>query len=303
MKDFKLPIDFVDNFIFKANPEYAIVYLYVYRHKTDCNIPAIGEIASALEINTEKVAEAIEYWTALGHDIFTVKKFPPRCEKSRYSSGEISKFAQNDKDLAVLYEETEKIMEKPLSSNDQQTLFWIYNDLGMSTSMIILLLNYGKTIGKCQMRYIEKMAFDWSEKGIVTYEEADKYIYELDRANSYEGRVKKLFGLERNFISTEKTIISQWCNTLKPTKDELIKAYEICIQRTGKFSAKYMNAILENWKNGKAQPNKITGVSAPATRSTKFSNFNQRKDIDYKKLEMEALRKKLSKSKEGVNNG
>ena len=152
------------------------------------------------------------------------------------------------------------------------------------------------------MRYIEKLAFEWSEKGIYTFEDAEKYISVLERTSTYEARLKKLFGLDRNFISTEKPIIESWCNNLKPTRDELLRAYEICIDRTGKFSAKYMNAVLTNWKEEKKSASKRVN-SVPTPKATKFNNFEPKSVVDYKKLEMDALKKKISKIKAGEKNG
>ena len=302
MQELKLPLDFVDNYILKSKPEYAMVYLYAFRHKNEVEVVNADVIASALNLNTDTVNDAIAYWCELGHDIFTTKKFPPKCEKSRYSSGEIAQFTAQNKELKILFEETEKLMCKVLSPNNQQTLYWIYNDLGMSSAMIILMLNYAKSKDKCNMRYIEKLAFDLSEKGIFTFEEAESYFNGLDREQTYEARLKKLFSLERAFISTEKPIIANWCNNLKPTKDQLIKAYEICIERTGKFSAKYINAILENWKEQKT-PVSSSRETVPTPKATKFNNFEPRSNIDYKKLELEALRRRLARSKEGDTNG
>lgn len=302
MKDFKLPIDFMDNYILKSKPEYVMVYLYAYRHKDGDQVPETDAIATDLGMSVSTVKEAIEYWCKLGFDIFTTKKFPPKPDKTRYSAADITKLAEKDSELATLYEITEKIMCKVLSPNNQQTLFWIYNDLGMSTSTIVLMLNYSKKIDKCNMRYIEKLAFELSEKGVFSFEDAEKYISDLERASTYEQRLKKLFGLDRNFISTEKTIIENWCNELKPSKDELLRAYEICVERTGKFSAKYMNAVLINRRTEKtAKPS--NNYSVPTPKSTKFKNFEQKSGIDYQKLEMEALRKKISKIKAGENNG
>lgn len=302
MQDLKLPLDFVDNYILKSKPEFSMVYLYVFRHKDEGAVISAEDISLALKLKTDTVNDAIAYWCELGFDIFTTKKFPPKCEKSRYSSGEIARFTASDKDLAILFEETEKIMCKVLSPNNQQTLYWIYNDLGMSSAMIILMLNYAKSKDKCNMRYIEKLAFDLSEKGIFTFEEAEVYFDGLEREHSYETRLKKLFGLERSFISTEKAIIANWCNNLKPTKEQLIKAYEICIERTGKFSAKYINAILENWKEQKNHT-PSSRETVPTPKATKFNNFESRSNIDYKKLELDALRKRLARSKEGDTNG
>ncbi len=293
MKEIKIPTDFVDNYILKADAQYAIVYLYAYRHKADGNKKSAAQIASALNIPLDVVDEAIFYWAELGHDIFSDKKLPPVTEKSRYSAKEITEFTEGDEALAILYEETEKILSKPLSSGEQQTLFWIYNDLGMSAAVIILMLNYAKSIGKPKIRYVEKIAMEWSEKGIITFADAEEYLEDLERASSYESRIKKLFGLERNLTSTEKAVIAGWCNELKPTKDNLINAYEICIERTGKFSVKYINAVLVNQREKKVKATH----HVPTPKATKFNNFSQQSKIDYKKFEMDALKKRLSKSR------
>ena len=302
MKDFKLSADFMDNYILKSKPEYVMVYLYAYRHRTEDNVPDAIAISDGLCMDISKVTDAIEYWCKLGFDIFTIKKFPPKPDKTKYSAMDIAKMAEKDSELATLYEMTENIMCKVLSPNNQQTLFWMYNDLGMSTPMIVYMLNYSKKIDKCNMRYIEKLAFELSEKGIYTYEDVVKYISDLERTATYEQRLKKLFGLDRSFISTEKPIVEIWCNEIKPTKDELLRAYEICIERIGKFSVKYINAILTNWiEEKKNKPNGKTTVPTP--KATKFSNFEHRSGIDYQKLELEALRKKISKIKAGEEDG
>ena len=75
MKDFKLPVDFMDNYILKSKPEYVMVYLYAYRHKDENGVPEQTAIAQALGMEATDVAEAVKYWCNLGFDIFTVKKF------------------------------------------------------------------------------------------------------------------------------------------------------------------------------------------------------------------------------------
>lgn len=295
MEEIRIPVDFADNRIFKAKPEYAMVYLYAYRHKTPDSCITAEDISEALNIPLHTVNEAMDYWTKLGYDIFTLKKFPPKPEKSRYSPNEITEFLKNDHELALLYEEASKLLGKALSSNDCQTLFWIYNDLGMSSTVIMLIINYAKSINKCRIRYIEKIAMEWSEKGIVTFDDANKYIEELERTQTYEERIKRLFGIERSLTTSEKEVIAGWCNDLKPTRESLVKAYEICIERTGKFSAKYINAVLINRRDSSQKLQSNHSVSTP--RPTKFNNFTQKSDIDYKKFEMDALKKRMSKKR------
>lgn len=295
MKDFKLPMDFVDNFILKTNPDFALIYICAHRMRMEGIIPDSASICEMLSLKESTVKEGIKYWTDAGFDIFGSKKVPPTCEKCKYSPDEIFEFSQKDKDLELLYEEVEKILSKPLSTNDMQTIFWIYNDLGISSATIILMMNYAKSKDKCRMRYIEKTAMEWSEKGILEYKDAEKYIDEMEKAISYESRIKKLFGIDRNLISSEKETIAYWCNELKPSKDALIEAYEICIERIGKFSAKYINAILVNKKESGSSSRR--GHAVPTPKSTKFNNFTSKTGVDYRKLELDALNRRLARTR------
>ena len=295
MKELKIPVDFADNCIFKSRPEYAVTYLYAYRHKVPGEPVFAEQIADALNLPLQTVKDAISYWSGLGYDIFTEKKIPPVPDKSRYSPKEITGFVKDDKNLALLYEETEKMLAKPLSTNDQQTLFWIYNDLGIEVPVIMLILNYAKSIDKLRIRYVEKIAMEWSEKGIVTYADAEEYLGKIEHSKTYEECIKRLFGIDRNLTSSEKTVIQSWCDDLKPSRESLVNAYEICVERTGKFSAKYINAVLVNQKNGTVK--QAASASFPTPKSTSFNNFSQNSGIDYKKFEMDALRRRMSKNR------
>lgn len=295
MESLKFPIDFVDNYILKTSPEYALVYIYAYRHKDDGDISADG-IAKALGIPAQQVKNAMEYWSDKGYDIFNRQKISSVADKSRYSAGEISAFAQKDSDLAALYEIAEAELKKPLSTSDMQTIIWIYKDLGLSAAAIIFLFSFAKLNDKCKMRFIEKTAIEWAEQGITDFEKSEAKVKELEKALDYEKRIKKLFGIDRNFSASEKSIITDWLHTIKPTKDQLLKAYDICIEQTGDFSARYINGILFNWKNEK-QSGKAPKKGTNTPKPTKFTNFTQRTGVDYKKLELQALKKRLAENR------
>ena len=295
MESLKLPIDFVDNYILKTSPEYALVYIYAYRHKADGDITAKG-ISKALGISALQAKEAIDYWVDKGYNIFSSQKSTSLADKSRYSAGEISIFAENDPDLAALYEIAENELKKPLSTSDMQTIIWIYKDLGLSAAAIIFVFNFAKLNDKCKMRFIEKTAVEWAEQGIVDFEKAEAKVKELEKTIDYEKRIKKLFGIDRTLTASEKSIISDWLYTIKPTKDQLLKAYDICIEQTGDFSARYINGILFNWKNEK-QSGKTPKKGTNTPKPTKFTNFTQRTGVDYKKLELQALKKRLAENR------
>lgn len=300
MQEFMLPMDFMDNYILKAKPEYAMVYLYAHRHKEGTHVSEPSEIAAALGIEQCLVDEAINYWIGLGFNIFShkAKKIP---EKPSYSVKELNEMSKNDSDFKFICNTVEAITGKVLTLGNYNTLAYIYKEIGLSSSTIILITNYAKKVDKPSIRYIENIADKLVENQATTYEEAEKFIGEMDRSYAYQNKIKKMYGIDRNLTQKEKQTFNTWLNEIKPKDEELMRAFDECIERTGKFSARYINAILVNWKNDKSKPKKTNTVPTP--KATKFNNFESSGNIDYKKLEMEALKKRIARLKEGAKNG
>ena len=294
MQDFTLPLDFVDNYILKAKPEYVVVYLYAYRHKDTTH--SAESISKAIKMDKETVENAINYWTEAGYNIFNaeVKKLP---EKPKYTVKELNELAQIAPDFEFMRTTVESILGKAMTLGNCQTLAWMYKDAGLDVSSIILIANYAKKANKPRIKYMENIVERMVESGITTYEETEKFITKLKRADNYHNKIKKMFGIERELTTNEKMYLNIWLNELKPKDDELMRAYEECVDRTGNYSTRYINGVLKNWKNDREKLKKINTVPTP--KATKFNNFAPSGNIDYKKLEMEALKKQLARLKEG----
>jgi DnaD/phage-associated family protein len=238
------------------------------------------------------VGDAVRYWGRLGFNLGS-RNVVKTLHKSIYTPTEIADCARTDKKLRWLYEEAQNALGKLLSSADTQTLFWIYDYLGLPPQVIMLIINYAKKIGKATTRYVERVAMDWADNGIDTVKKAEKHLAELDGRNSYEHHVKKLFGIkDRDLTPSEKTVVAQWRGDMKPTDELLLAAFDININRTGKLSVRYINGILKSWGEKGIS---TSGQLALDTKTTNFSNFQQRNDIDYDALEMELLKKRLGR--------
>jgi len=306
MDSISLPIDFVNEYLLRAAPAYAMVYLYAYTYTAQgLNVPKSYQIAHTLSLKESDVNDAIKYWKSLGFDFeATEKKIIKPIHKSVYSPTEIAQHTGSDEQLKLLYEVAQNTLGKILSTADMQTLFWIYDYLGLSAEVIILIMNYAIREKKSTMRYIEKVAMNWAEVGIDTTEKAEELLTSLDKRLTYEHHIKSLFGINsRELTPSEKVIVGEWESTLKPNNDLIIAAFEINIERTGKLSIKYINGILKSWaEKGIATLTQIAEekkpVVAPKPAPTKFNNFTPRNDIDYKKLELEALQKRINKTKQ-----
>lgn len=298
MQDFSLPLDFVDNYILKSKPEYVMVYLYAYRHKDTAH--SAESLSTALKMDKNVVENAINYWNEAGYNIFNsvVEKIP---EKPKYTIKELNELSEASPDFEFMRTTVEGILGKALTLSNYQTLAWMYKDASLDVSSIILIANYAKKANKPRIKFMENIVEKMIEEGIKTYEETEKFVAKLKRADNYHNKIKKMFGIERELTQSEKQYFNIWLNEFKPKDDELMRAYEECVDRTKGYSARYMHGILKNWNNDKAKPQKINTVPTP--KATKFNNFAPSGNIDYKKLELEALKKQLARLKEGENNG
>ncbi len=291
MDNLSLPIKFIDEYLPKADPLYVVVYLYAFRYISQGDaVPENAKIAATLGIKERDVFDAMKYWRELGFNLGS-KSVLKTMHKSIYTPDEIAKSTLNDKKLKLLFEEVQSTLGKFLSSADLQTLFWIYDYLGLNTQVIIMIVIYAKKIGKASMHYVEKVAFDWAEKGIDTVKKAEKLLARLDEMRTYEHHIKKLFGVkDRDFTPSERAVIEEWQTTSKPSDELLLSAFDININRQGKLSIRYINGILKSWTE--------KGINTAAqitmdTKESKRNNFEQRSDIDFDAREIEMLKKRL----------
>jgi DnaD/phage-associated family protein len=288
-----LPIKFIDEYLPKADPAYVVVYLYVYRFiSNDESVPDTSQIAFTLGMKESDVVDAFKYWNNLGFNLGS-KTIVKTLHKSIYTPSEIAEHARNDKKLRWLYEEAQNALGKILSSADMLTLFWIYDYLCLNPQIIILIINFAKKNGKETMRYVEKVAMDWAEKGIDTVRKAEKHLALLEEKNSYENKIKSIFGIrDRDLTPSEKNMVEQWRSELNLPEELLAEAFEINIKRTGKLNLRYINGILKSWKE--------KGISTVTQlekndKKTAFSNFDQREDIDFEAREIQMLKKRIGR--------
>ena len=154
----------------------------------------------------------------------------------------------NDKSIEFLMHSADEIFGRITSNNDKATLLLMNEYDGLPVEVIIMLLQYAVSIGKCNMRYIEKMAITWSDEDITTLQAAENKIKQLNLGRDAAKHIQRLFGLsDRSPSEKEKTLADLWINQWQ-LPDELIReAYEICINNNGKYVPQYIGTTLESW--------------------------------------------------------
>ena len=180
----------------------------------------------------------------------------PAEELPQYSSAEIARHAQQDELFALLLQEAEKVFGRCLNSNDMRVIFGIYDHLGLPCEVVMVLLNYCAEL--CRQRYgdsrrptagfVEKQAYVWARQELLTLEQAEEYISRQKARTQGVGRLKELFGIYgRDLSAGEQKTFAAWLEMGFP--DAVLElAYQRTIDHAGAFKHRYMNRILESWK-------------------------------------------------------
>ena len=102
-------------------------------------------------------------------------------------------------------------MGRALNSNDMRVIFGIYDHLGLPPEVILELLHfcaelclwkYGES-RRPTPRFLEKEAYAWANREILTLEQAEEYIRGRRERHSDLGRVKAALDLPGPLSATQ----------------------------------------------------------------------------------------------------
>lgn len=172
----------------------------------------------------------------------------PGSFRQKLTPKQINQMSREDGSIALLLQESQMVLGKPITPVATDTITALYSYYGMKPEVILMLLQYCISQGKDNMRYIETVAAGWIESGIDTHEKAEREIVKAFEREKLENVIRRLFGIhDRALIASERKYISAWKE--QGISVELIGlAYERTIEQKGKLSFAYINGILQNWQ-------------------------------------------------------
>lgn len=188
-------------------------------------------------------------------EILTAPKAPVRAadELPNYSGEELSGMIGGG-NLASFIEACQQIYGKVLSTTDINILVGLREELHLDCEYICMLVAYcagRKGAGdapKKPMRYVEKMAFAFYEKGIVDAKQLEEELSRRMRAKTREGQLRKLFGIGERALSTdEEAAFVRWCEEFHYDDEMIGFAYDLTVAATQKAPVKYADKILSKW--------------------------------------------------------
>lgn len=231
------------------------LYLYLLRAGKSVTAERASEDLGIPLAELKKTAKALKSMGLMG----TAGKgrVPPEQAIPEYGKSYIAKRSMEDPLFESMQEEAARCVGHSLSGPELNTLFGIYDHLGLPPEVIYVLLTFCKEEiqekygpGRLPtMRQIEKQAFIWANDEIMTWEMADEYIQRRKQRKDTHSEIKRLLGIwDRALTKTETDTFNDWLDKGFGL-DAIAMAFDRTIAGTGNYKLPYMNKIMQNWHN------------------------------------------------------
>lgn len=193
----------------------------------------------------------------------------------------LSERMAQDSSIAFLMQSADEIFGRITSNNDKATLLLIHEYDGLPVEVMIMLLQYASSIGKCNMRYIEKMAVSWAEEEITTLDAAENKIKRLTSGRNAAKLVMRIIGADDHSPTEKETSFAElWVDVWKFSPEMIRAAYEVCVDSKGKYIPKYTSSVLERWYNsGITTPEQIRQEKQTKRKPKKNESYEATYDI------------------------
>lgn len=234
------------------------------------------------------------------------KKILPAEELPEYTADDIVRRTENDSSFKAVIAYAQQRLGHALSTADLKTLFGIYDYLALPADVIFMLIGYCIDVfaekygpGRMpSMRSIEKEAYSWSNKEIITLEQADEYIRKASERRSRAGVLKTSMGIGGRVLTpTERKYINSWFE-MGFEDEAILIAYDRTVTNTGALKWGYMNKIMLSWhEKGIHTASEVTERDSRSPAAAVKAENQHRSNVSG--AELERLRSIYEKVKNG----
>ena len=247
-----VPVRDAEELLRAGDGDCALLYLYMAKNG---GVLDTEQAAAALRLSARAVQQLAGRLERMGLLAGAERDAVPPRELPEYKAADVARRSQSDPAFQALVDETQKTLGRVLTSTDLKKLFGIYDDLSLPADVIMLLIHHCKE--EHDERYgasrhlgfavIEKEAYAWFDRELMTYELAEEYLAELRRRSSLRGEIQRAIGIrDRELSNTERKYVDSWIG-LGYGAEELALAADRTVTNTGQLRWPYMNSIVQSW--------------------------------------------------------
>lgn len=244
--------------------------------------PAVTEIAKFIGRDVDEVEDAMVFWTERGVLLRDDQALPdavgpagetpapaaeektapvisaPARRESEHREAEIAMPTHEQvaarlnesEDLRCLFAEAQQKLGKTIGYDGQSTLIYIHDSYGLPVEVILMLLEYLKTLSKTGYRSVLTTAKKWADSEIDTLEAAEEYIREASLSDETWKQFRALSLVKNERPTTkQREFFLRWKKQYGFDAAMIYRAYEVSVENTGRMSLPYMEKVLSSWKN------------------------------------------------------
>ena len=231
--------------------------MYIFAKGADFNAE---QAAEDLSESTLAINSALSFWRGTGiisetEEGIRIKEQKPgqkreEIPKQSYSTLDVANATMNDDEFRQIVKFAEKTLGDLPNASKQAQLYYLYDNLGMQSDVIMGIIAHCAAMGKTRYDYIKKTAEGIHNDGIESYKELECYFKAKEESKQFESLVKRIIGAgERALTKSEKELLEKWEKQWQIDEELLTLAYERTIALISKPSLPYMSKILESWHN------------------------------------------------------
>ncbi|MDR2520040.1 MAG: DnaD domain protein [Eubacteriaceae bacterium] len=287
-----VPNAFINHFMVRARGDYVKVYLYGLKYCSNpCPpFPSNLQIASDLNLTESDVINAWKYWKdqnlidiesdgdGMSITYVNMISYVFTSKASRDKKKGKQKVEERTPRMRAMFSDIEALTGKPVNADCATAMLEWIDSYHFSPETAILIVSDSLKRGKGDLRYWEKVAEDFSRRGITRYDEAVAYILERDSQNAELREVLNYLGLFRNPSTPERRAFAKWKTDFAFDKETILKACD----QVSKPTIQNVDIILTAWNSGEEPERAAKRYVSRSNQRVKLQNDH---DYDFDELE------------------
>lgn len=269
---------FISEYMASAPGEYVKAYLLALMY-AQMNMPADSEeIARALGVGMDVIAECWRYWEDLGviSRVFSDKEKRDFCgiefislKESAFGRRNPAKTSKassrlDDESFAKLLRDVEAASGRMLESREPETISSWIMDYDMDPGFILFGYKFSASKGRStKSRYVAAILKDWKSKGLSSVSDVEAFLENVDMHYSMYRKVFRELGFQRNPSEEEKRIMNRWFDEYGFGLDKVFEACK-CTSGITNPNINYVDKVLTSWHkeaNGETEVSREAAVT------------------------------------------
>lgn len=156
--------------------------------------------------------------------------------------------ANEDENVSSLLNAAQGVLCRTISLNEQGMLINMIDYYGLKPEIILMILDYARSVGKDNFRYISTIAKNWGDEGIDSIEEAERKLADIASSDSAWKEYCRLAELTYKTPTLKQSQrINKWLKEWEMTMEVVAQAVERAKDAQPSRFTEYVDGILAKW--------------------------------------------------------